>query len=56
MTDTGSGRSTAELADRASRLVSEERWTEALAIYDEALERDVPRWRRARNSASGYRH
>jgi tetratricopeptide (TPR) repeat protein len=38
--DTGSGRSTAELADRASRLVSEERWTEALAIYDEALTRD----------------
>jgi tetratricopeptide (TPR) repeat protein len=40
VTDTGSGRSTAELADRASRLVSEERWTEALAIYDEALQRD----------------
>jgi tetratricopeptide (TPR) repeat protein len=40
VTDTGSGRSTAELADRASRLASEERWTEALAIYDEALERD----------------
>ena len=40
MTDTGSGRSTAELADKASRLVSEERWTEALAIYDEALARD----------------
>jgi len=38
--DTGSGRSTAELADRASRLASEERWTEALAIYDEALSRD----------------
>jgi tetratricopeptide (TPR) repeat protein len=38
--DTGSGRSTAELADKASRLASEERWTEALAIYDEALERD----------------
>jgi len=38
--DTGSGRSTAELADRASRLASEERWTEALAIYDEALARD----------------
>jgi len=38
--DTGSGRSTAELADRASRLASEERWTEALAIYDEALTRD----------------
>lgn len=40
VTDTGSGRSTAELADRASRLASEERWTEALAIYDEALARD----------------
>jgi tetratricopeptide (TPR) repeat protein len=38
--DTGSGRSTAELAERASRLASEERWTEALAIYDEALARD----------------
>jgi len=38
--DTGSGRSTAELADRASRLAGEERWTEALAIYDEALARD----------------
>jgi tetratricopeptide (TPR) repeat protein len=38
--DTGSGRSTAELADRASRLASEERWAEALAIYDEALTRD----------------
>ena len=40
VTDTGSGRSTAELAERATRLVSEERWTEALAIYDEALARD----------------
>jgi tetratricopeptide (TPR) repeat protein len=38
--DTGSGRSTAELADRASKLAGEERWTEALAIYDEALARD----------------
>ena len=38
--DTGSGRSTAELAERASRLAAEERWTEALAIYDEALARD----------------
>ena len=38
--DTGSGRSTAELADKASRLAGEERWTEALAIYDEALSRD----------------
>ncbi len=40
VTDTGSGRSTAELAERASRMVSEERWTEALAVYDEALARD----------------
>ena len=40
VTDTGSGRSTAELAERAARLASEERWTEALAIYDEALARD----------------
>ena len=40
VTDTGSGRSTAELAERASRLAAEERWTEALAIYDEALARD----------------
>jgi tetratricopeptide (TPR) repeat protein len=38
--DTGSGRSTAELAERASRLASEERWAEALEIYDEALARD----------------
>ena len=38
--DTGTGRSTAELAEKASRLASEERWTEALAIYDEALARD----------------
>jgi tetratricopeptide (TPR) repeat protein len=38
--DTGTGRSTAELADKASRLVAEERWTEALAIYEEALARD----------------
>ena len=35
-----SGRSTAEIAERASRLAAEERWTEALAIYDEALARD----------------
>jgi len=40
VTDTGSGRSTAELAEKATRLVGEERWTEALAIYDEALARD----------------
>ena len=38
--DTGSGRSLAELEQRAARLASEERWTEALAIYDEALARD----------------
>ncbi len=38
--DTGSGRSTAEIAERAKRLVEEERWTEALALYDEALARD----------------
>ncbi|HEU5138312.1 MAG TPA: protein kinase [Steroidobacteraceae bacterium] len=38
--DTGSGRSTAELADKASRLIAEERWSEALTIYDEALARD----------------
>jgi len=38
--DTGSGRSLADLESRAARLASEERWTEALAIYDEALGRD----------------
>jgi tetratricopeptide (TPR) repeat protein len=38
--DTGTGRSTTELAERASRLAEEERWPEALAIYDEALARD----------------
>jgi tetratricopeptide (TPR) repeat protein len=38
--DTGSGRSLAELEQRAARLADEERWTEALAIYDEALSRD----------------
>lgn len=38
--DTGSGRSLAELEQRAARLASEERWSEALAIYDEALARD----------------
>ena len=38
--DTGSGRSLAELEQRAARLAGEERWTEALAIYDEALARD----------------
>ncbi len=38
--DTGSGRSLAELEQRAARLASEERWVEAQAIYDEALARD----------------
>ena len=38
--DTGSGRSLAEQEQRAARYASEERWTEALAIYDEALARD----------------
>jgi eukaryotic-like serine/threonine-protein kinase len=38
--DLGSGRSDAELEQRAARLVGEERWTEALALYDEALARD----------------
>ncbi len=40
LVDTGSGRSLAELEQRAARLAAEERWTEALAIYDEALARD----------------
>jgi tetratricopeptide (TPR) repeat protein len=38
--DAGSGRSLAELEQRATRLVREERWTEALALYEEALARD----------------
>ncbi len=38
--DAGSGRSLAELENRAARLAVEERWTEALALYDEALARD----------------
>ncbi len=38
--DAGSGRSLAELEQRAARLASEERWTEALQVYDEALSRD----------------
>jgi tetratricopeptide (TPR) repeat protein len=38
--DAGSGRSLAELEQRAARLASEERWTEALAVYEEALARD----------------
>ncbi len=38
--DMGAGRNDAELEQRAARLVNEERWTEALALYDEALARD----------------
>jgi tetratricopeptide (TPR) repeat protein len=38
--DAGSSRSLADLENRAARLVAEERWTEALEIYDKALERD----------------
>jgi tetratricopeptide (TPR) repeat protein len=38
--DTGSGRSLAELEQRAARFASEERWSEALAIYDDVLSRD----------------
>ena len=38
--DTGSGRSLAELEQRAAKLAGEERWAEAQAIYDEALARD----------------
>jgi tetratricopeptide (TPR) repeat protein len=38
--DTGSGRSLAELEQRAAKLASEERWAEAQAIYDEVLARD----------------
>jgi tetratricopeptide (TPR) repeat protein len=38
--DAGSSRSLADLENRAARLVTEERWTEALEIYDKALERD----------------
>jgi eukaryotic-like serine/threonine-protein kinase len=38
--DTGSGRSLAELEQRAARMAAEERWSEALEIYDEALARD----------------
>jgi tetratricopeptide (TPR) repeat protein len=40
MADTGSGRSLAELEQRAAKLAGEERWAEAQAIYDEALGRD----------------
>ncbi|MDF3021228.1 MAG: serine/threonine protein kinase [Steroidobacteraceae bacterium] len=38
--DTGSGRSLADLENRAARLAAEERWTEALEVYDQALSRD----------------
>jgi hypothetical protein len=38
--DAGAGRNLAEIEAHAARLVSEERWTEALAIYDEQLARD----------------
>jgi len=38
--DLGSGRSLADLEQRAARLASEERWSEALALYEEALSRD----------------
>src|SRR6185295_4958009 len=38
--DTGSGRSVADLEQRAASLAATERWAEAQAIYDEALERD----------------
>jgi hypothetical protein len=38
--DTSSGRSLAEIEQRAARYVAEERWTEALAIYDAQLARD----------------
>jgi eukaryotic-like serine/threonine-protein kinase len=38
--DAGSSRSLADLENRAARLVTEERWTEALEIYDQALTRD----------------
>ncbi len=38
--DTSSGRNLAEIEQKAARLVAEERWTEALAIYDEQLARD----------------
>jgi tetratricopeptide (TPR) repeat protein len=38
--DTGSGRSLAELEQRAASLAAQERWSEALTIYEEALSRD----------------
>ncbi len=38
--DTGTGRSIADVEARAASLASQERWSEALAIYDDALARD----------------
>lgn len=38
--DTGSGRSIAELEQRAAKLAGDERWAEALGLYEEALARD----------------
>ncbi|HKW83014.1 MAG TPA: tetratricopeptide repeat protein, partial [Burkholderiaceae bacterium] len=38
--DTGSGRGVAELEQRAASYASQERWNEALAIYEQALARD----------------
>jgi tetratricopeptide (TPR) repeat protein len=38
--DTGSGRSVAELEQRAAALAATERWADAQAVYDEALARD----------------
>jgi tetratricopeptide (TPR) repeat protein len=38
--DSGEGRSIADVEQRAARLAAEERWTEALALYDEALAGD----------------
>ena len=38
--DAGSGRSLSDIEQRAARLASEERWTEALELYDQALARD----------------
>jgi len=38
--DTGSGRGVAEEQQRAAALAEEERWNDALAVYDAALQRD----------------
>jgi serine/threonine protein kinase/tetratricopeptide (TPR) repeat protein len=38
--DTGAGRNLSEIEARATRLASEERWTEALEIYDDLLAKD----------------